>query len=300
MLFKKYKDFVDDLYEDAILYSFNGEIVNEEKMDFPIDTKSLDEPIAIYTSTYNINDNGRGRANYISSEKMLKAFIDSLKGQSYKNWKLFIVGDCYEPEEELVDILKSNLDSKQYTLHNLSQPGERGKIDPKYLRNSGGVVAKNKAISLAKSEGFKYFASKDHDDIWKPNHLESMMQAFQQDPDISFGYHRASRARVKGDAKGVYYWGGEGKTPTLYYDDLPNKIIEAPHSGIVWNGPACGWPKYRNVPQMRSEAPKRNRIMGADEDFIRQCIEAMKEKEKKAIYVPKLLVRLRNAQGKLP
>jgi hypothetical protein len=51
---------------------------------------------------------------------------------------------------------------------------------------------------------------------------------------------------------------------------------------------------------MRSEAPKRNRVMGADEDFIRQCADSLREKEKKAVYVPKLIVRLRNAKGKLP
>jgi hypothetical protein len=51
---------------------------------------------------------------------------------------------------------------------------------------------------------------------------------------------------------------------------------------------------------MRSEAPKRNRIMGADEDFIRQCHDSISSKKKKAVYVPKLVVRLRNAKGKLP
>ena len=51
---------------------------------------------------------------------------------------------------------------------------------------------------------------------------------------------------------------------------------------------------------MKSTAPKRNRTMGADEDFIRQINDAIKGKKKKAVYVPKLLIRLRNAKGKLP
>jgi glycosyltransferase involved in cell wall biosynthesis len=298
MSFKKFEEFVDN--DNLIIYSFTDEGVNEATMPFPIDDTMLKDKVAIYTSTYNIGENTRGRDKYITYEKMLGDLIESLKNQKYTNWKLFIVGDCFQPEEDLTKILKDKLKPSQYTFYNLSEPGERGKIDPEFLRNSGGTKARNKAISLAKGEGFNYLAAIDHDDFWKPDHLEGMMKAFQQDQEIAFGYHRASRARVKGGKTGVYYWGGEGKTPTLYYDDVPTKIIEAPHSGIFWHGPSCGWPKYRTVPQMRSEAPKRNRIMGADEDFIRQCHDSIIEKKKKAVYVPKLVVRLRNAKGKLP
>jgi len=298
MSFKKFDQFIDK--NELVIQSFSKDGITEATMPFPVDDKSLKDKIAIYTSTYNVAENTRGRGNHITYEKMLGDLLDSLNSQNYDNWKLFVVGDCFDPEEDLVKILKDKLKPSQYTFHNLSEPGERGKIDPQYLRNSGGTKARNKAISLAKGEGFDYFAAIDHDDVWKPDHLESMMKAFQQDQEIGFGYHRASRARVKGGKSGVYYWGAEGKTPTLYYDDVPDKIIEAPHSGIVWHGPSCGWPKYRTVPQMRSEAPKRNRVMGADEDFIRQCADSLREKEKKAVYVPKLIVRLRNAKGKLP
>lgn len=299
MGFKKFDDFIDGDSFKVFSYSEDGSI-NEATMDFPIDDNTLKDKVAIYTSTYNVSENTQGRDKYITYKKMLGDLITSLKNQTFKNWKLFIVGDGFEPEEELRDLLKSKLKPSQYTFFNLSEPGERGKLDPSILRNSGGTKARNKAISLAKAEGFNYLAAIDHDDYWKPQHLESMMKAFQQDKDISFGYHRASRARVKGDAKGVYYWGGEAKVPTLYYDDVPDKIIEAPHSGIFWHGPSCNWPKYRTVPDMKSTAPKRNRTMGADEDFIRQINDAIKGKKKKAVYVPKLLIRLRNAKGKLP
>jgi len=298
MPFKKYKDFIESIHEDLTILTFGESTINEKSMDFPVDKKILNEPVAIYVSTYNIADNNRGRGNYITFEKMLGQLLDSIKSQTYKNWKLFITGDCFEPEEELVNILKSKLDPKQYTFHNLSKPGERGIVANELLHLSGGCAANNKGISLAKSEGFKYFAHIDHDDVWKPTHLESMMQAFQQDPDIAFGYHRSSKKRIKGN--GAYYiWGAEGRTPTLYYDDIPNKLREAPHSGIVWHGPSLGWPKYRNAEQNTKEAPKRDRPMAGDEDFIYQCVDAMKERSKKAIYVPKLLVRQRNAKGQL-
>lgn len=298
MSFKNFKDFVLLESLDIIINDFDK--IYEKQQDLTIDSKHLSKPVAVYTSTYNIEENKRGRGKHITFQKMLNDFLDSLLNQTYTNWKLFIVGDGFEPEEELVDLLKEKLKPSQYTFKNLSEPGERGKIDPKYLRNSAGGKAKNEAIKLAKAEGYEYFASIDHDDVWKPEHLMSMMKAFQQDTDIAFGYHRASRARHKGGGEGVYYWGGEQSKATLFYDKIETKIIEAPHSGIVWHGPSVNWPSYRTVPQQKSEAPKRNRTMGGDEDFIRQCIDALIKNKKKAVYVPKLLVRLRNAVGKLP
>jgi glycosyltransferase involved in cell wall biosynthesis len=297
MSFKKFNEFINE-ENQMIIQSFSKEGITEKSMPFPIDSEILKDKVAIYCSTYNIAENSRGRGEYITYDKMLSNLIDSLTAQTYTNWKLFIVGDCFEPEEDLVELLKSKLKPSQYTFHNMSKPGERGTLEGTDLRLSGGCKAKNKAISLAKGEGFNYLAHIDHDDAWKPNHLENVMQAFQQDPDVGFVYTKGAKRRVKGS--GLYYWGADESKPVLFYDDIPHKIKEAPHSGIVWHGPTVGWPKYRSVPEQKSTAPKRASGMGGDEDIIRRIVDSLVEKGKKAIYVPKLTVRLRNAQGKMP
>lgn len=245
MSFKRFQDFVLLESVEVIIAEFE---LNEKQEDFDIDDNSLKEKIAIYTPTFNIVDNNRGRGNHIKWQKMLGDLIDSLKKQTYKNWKLFLVGDGFEPEDELKAFLKDKLKPSQYSFWNSPEPYERGKLDPSVLRNSGGAGANNKAIQMAKKEGYEYFAHIDHDDVWKPEHLASMMKAFQQDGDIAFGYHRASRSRHKGGGKGVYYWGAEQPKATLYTDEIESKIIEAPHSGIFWHGPSVNWPKYRTVP----------------------------------------------------
>lgn len=297
MCFKKFDKFISD-ESKMIVHTFSSEGITEESMPFPIDGKILKDKVAIYCSTYNISENQRGRGEYITYKKMLNNLLDSLKSQSYDNWKLFIVGDRFDPEEELVDLLKSKLKPSQYAFHNMSKPGERDDLEGTDLRLSGGCKAKNKAISMGKGEGFAYFAHIDHDDVWKPNHLEHVMRAFQQDPDVGFVYTKGAKRRVKGS--GSYYWGSDETTPILFYDNIPDKIKEAPHSGIVWHGPTVGWPKYRSVPEQKSSAPRRPSGMGGDEDIIRRIVGVLKDKGKKAIYVPKLTVRLRNAQGKLP
>jgi glycosyltransferase involved in cell wall biosynthesis len=299
MYFKKYDEFLGEDMMIVSTFTPDG-YVTEESMPFPVDNKKISAKIGIICPTYNIEDNNRGRGNYVTYKVMLNALIDGLLKQTHADWKLFIVGDCFQPEEEIVAILKDKLKPSQYTFHNLREPGERGKVPDNVLRNSAGTAAINKAISLAKSDGYEYLASIDHDDVWKPDHLETALKAFQQDPDVAFVYMRASKARSKGEGKGVYYWGGDESKPVLYFDDLPGKIIEAPHSGLVYHAPTCGWVRYRTVPEMKSSAPKRNRVMGGDEDFIRRCLDNLMTKTKKVIYMPKLTIRLRNAKGKLP
>jgi hypothetical protein len=101
MFFKKFEEFINENEESYSIFSFEENGIVEASMPFPVDDKKADHKIAIYTSTYNIGENSRGRGNYITYEKMLGDLIDSLNAQKYKNWKLFIVGDCFEPEEDL-------------------------------------------------------------------------------------------------------------------------------------------------------------------------------------------------------
>jgi glycosyltransferase involved in cell wall biosynthesis len=299
MYFKKYEDFVNE--DNLIIYSFEEDgTINEKSEPFIVDTEVIKPKVGIICPTYNIDDNNRGRGNYINFKSMITAMITGLQNQSHENWKLFIMGDCFQPEEELIAILKDKLKPSQYTFFNLKEPGERGKVPDDVLRNSAGTAALNKGISLAKSEGFEYLAHIDHDDVWKPAHLELGMRAFQQDPDIAFVYTRGSKARSKGKGTGVYYWGKEYSKPVIFTEDLPGEIIGASHSSLMYHAPTCGWIKGRTVPEMKSTAPKRPKEIGGDEDFIRRCLDNLMSKSKKVAYMPTLTVRLRNAKGKLP
>ena len=81
--------------------------------------------------------------------------IDSVLGQTYRNWELVIVDDC--STDGTYRIAQSYADKdKRIKVHRLDE-------------NSGAAVARNKAADLS---GGYYLAFLDSDDLWKPEKLE--------------------------------------------------------------------------------------------------------------------------------
>jgi glycosyltransferase involved in cell wall biosynthesis len=104
----------------------------------------------------------------------LKRALDSIFNQTYKDFKMFVIGDKYEDNSEFLSIVSQYPPDKIY-YENLSFAKERDK----YQKNetalwcAGGVYATNHAIDLALQEGFTYICQLDHDDYWTPEHLQN-------------------------------------------------------------------------------------------------------------------------------
>lgn len=128
--------------------------------------------IAVLTNTY---QRGNG-----STPTVLKRAIESLKAQTYTDYKLFLIGDHYTDQEEF-DSFKSFLPKKKYYMENLpfSPERERYKNPSNELWACGGTNAINHAISKALEQGFTHITLLDHDDIWYPNHLELINKAIE-------------------------------------------------------------------------------------------------------------------------
>lgn len=97
--------------------------------------------------------------------------LESITNQTYKNYKVFLIGDKYESPEE-VELILSKLNNKNIEFENLSYAKEREKYSGMALWLCGGVNAINYAINKALNEGFEYICHLDHDDWWYENHLE--------------------------------------------------------------------------------------------------------------------------------
>lgn len=100
----------------------------------------------------------------------LKYAIESVLWQTYKNFELWVVGDCCTDHTEKV--VQSFSYDARVNWYNLPQ-------------NSGyQSKPNNEGIRRAKGE---YIAYLNHDDIWLPNHLEDNMRHLQKTKaDISF------------------------------------------------------------------------------------------------------------------
>ena len=123
--------------------------------------------IGIVISTYQRPD---GR-----TPELISRCLNSIKDQEYQNYKVFLIGDKYEDEEEFNKLGVNIIDSKKLYKHNLEFAGERdvySNSNKNALWSYGGCNASNTGIDKAlEDDEIKYICRLDHDDYWGPKHL---------------------------------------------------------------------------------------------------------------------------------
>ncbi|MFA6636942.1 MAG: glycosyltransferase [Candidatus Omnitrophota bacterium] len=97
----------------------------------------------------------------------LKRCIDSVLAQTCQDFKLFVIGDKYENDSEIISLIPQNA-----LYENLTYAYERDKYTGFRLWCCGGVNASNYGLKQALSMGINYIASLDHDDWWAEDHLQ--------------------------------------------------------------------------------------------------------------------------------
>ena len=102
--------------------------------------------------------------------KYLTRSLDSVFNQTHQDFKIYLIGDKYENEEEVKNIL-SKYDSEKIFFKNLDVAKERDSYTNKWaIWSYGGVNALNVGIDISLSEGNNYICHLDHDDYWENNH----------------------------------------------------------------------------------------------------------------------------------
>lgn len=128
--------------------------------------------IAIKISTYQRAD---GR-----TPEILTRALESIKSQTYQNYKVYLIGDKYDNNDEFIK-LSTIIDNDKIYVENLPYAKEREKYTGLDLWCSGGVNANNHAINTILSDGLNYICHLDHDDWWAPNHLEEIINVIKSD-----------------------------------------------------------------------------------------------------------------------
>ncbi len=109
----------------------------------------------------------------------LQKALDSVFSQTYQNFKIFLIGDKYEDNEEFVNIISKYPQDKIY-YENLPYAKERDLYTDKWvLWSYGGITSMNFGIEKALEEGYDFICHLDHDDWWLPNHLEEIKQGIE-------------------------------------------------------------------------------------------------------------------------
>jgi len=128
--------------------------------------------ITIKISTYQRAD---GR-----TPEILTRALESIKSQTYQNYKVYLIGDKYDNNDEFIK-LSTIIDKDKIYVENLTYAKEREKYTGLDLWCSGGVNANNHAIDKILSDGLNYICHLDHDDWWAPNHLEEIVNVIKSD-----------------------------------------------------------------------------------------------------------------------
>ena len=117
-----------------------------------------------------------------TTSKYLETALKSIKNQTYNDYKVFLIGDKYENNEEFEVLAKSIIPKEKIFWKNLEFAKERDKypLGDLKLWCAGGVNASNFGISQALNEKIDYLCHLDHDDWWEPNHLAEIFSAIKK------------------------------------------------------------------------------------------------------------------------
>ncbi len=123
-------------------------------------------------------------ATYYRKNEKTKSYLEkslnSIIKQNYENWDLILVGDKYEKEEELLDIIeKFQKETSNKIIYINNQFVERDKVKNKMcLWRCAGANSINLGLKYARENGYKYYAHLDDDDYWNNEHLESIANIY--------------------------------------------------------------------------------------------------------------------------
>jgi glycosyltransferase involved in cell wall biosynthesis len=121
--------------------------------------------------------------------ELLSRALKSIKNQTHTDYKVFLIGDKYENDNEFVELATSIIDTDKIYYENLSTAVEREKypIGSHQLWCAGGVSATNWGIEKSMSQCINYICHLDHDDYWETNHLEVINKVLDE-KDTAFVY----------------------------------------------------------------------------------------------------------------
>ena len=117
-----------------------------------------------------------------STRQNLLNMLKTLDNQTYKDFKLFLIGDDYEDEKEFEEICKSYKKDIYYFNNNFSYRRYKFNIAKNYWY-IGGTEALRIGLEKAKKENYDLAFNLDDDDEWTNNHIEEVVKNAKEFPE---------------------------------------------------------------------------------------------------------------------
>ena len=120
-----------------------------------------------------------------TTKELLSRALRMLEGQSYKNFKLFLIGDHYDDNNEFEELCKSykkdifyTNNQNHYRCYNFPNKNTYWAI--------GGALALKTGIEKAIEEKFDYYFHLDDDDEWRDIHIQVVVDHIKHFPLSDF------------------------------------------------------------------------------------------------------------------
>lgn len=150
-----------------------------------------------------------------NSERYLKSAVDSILGQTYKNFEFIIINDG--STDRSLEILKSYTDSRIYLVNNEVNRGHT------YSLNSGIKISKG-----------KYIARMDSDDVSLPFRLTKQVEFMENNPDIAAcGSWTKTIGKNKGQVNKYLTNPEDIKANLLFYTSLSHPTVILRKSALL-------------------------------------------------------------------
>jgi len=227
---------------------------------------------AVYITTYQKPDG--------KSIPLIMRALKSIEGQTYKNYSLYVVCDAYTDNDQIEQI-KAKVKSMNGYFFNVKESYGlvHYKNDLKKRWSTGGLNATTHAIEKILASGLEWVCKLDHDDIWKPNHLQVM-------------YERLSVAK-----NDVVFVVSRGKlnNRVLPIENYAIDDYHLKHAGFFHSNTCINFSKI----SLRYEDPfKRGINLPGDAWLWTRIQRYLKSNSLRAVYVP-IITLIRDGEGSI-
>jgi hypothetical protein len=202
----------------------------------------------------------------------LKVTAQAVLAQRYGNWKVYLYGDRYEPEEEFRELAALFPPEKTVAV-NVPAGTERDKYTGKKLWMCGGINTINRCLDDMTKDGISHLAILDDDDLWTPDHLKTLAETYTRFPQASLVFTRGRHRQL-------------GILPRAVIPVSYDNLLPVPH-GTVHSAVSF---RLDRVPLRYVNTVETTDPEPGDADLWRRVREYFPANGLKAVYVPKVTV----------
>lgn len=226
-----------------------------------------------------------------TSKSCLKQMFDMLEKQTYKNFKVFITGDNYQPENEFLEVCNEYkgeiyIHNNNYSCRDLNL----GIIQNYWCY--GGIHAAYHSYIKAKEEGYDIALMLDDDDYWYDSYINTVVDNTIKYPETAF---MITKSEYVGPGEQAHLPGTS--INSIYYNNYIPTGCDSVRSASAHNINLIGdivlnfWKGLIDEVAKMNLEDKKWDLSPGDMQLLNLIGAKVKSGEYKSLYIPTALVR---------